>query len=134
LMCAQILGAPQLIGADESNGRFRRGARGWLNTKASGFGIVRIARSAVSKNLMIAIFLEAWLQSSPRPNRRDSRQRILIQFEAINQVADALRRAAPFTHLEARGQSDDDRELALVNVDNGSRGARSEKTQIQKKQ
>jgi len=38
------------------------------------------------------------------------------------------------THLEARGQSDDDRELALVNMDNGSRGARSEKTQIEKKQ
>ena len=38
------------------------------------------------------------------------------------------------THLEARGQSDDDGELALVNMDNESRGARSEKTQIEKKQ
>jgi len=38
------------------------------------------------------------------------------------------------THLDAWSQSDDDRELALVNMDNGSRGARSEKTQIQKKQ
>ena len=127
-MCAQNLGAPQVIGADESNGRFRRGARGWPNTRSSDFGIVRIARSAVSKKLMIAIFLEAWLQSSPRPDRLDSRQRILAQFEAINQVADALRRAARLTHLEARGQSDDERELALVNMDNRSRGARSEKT------
>ena len=48
----------------------------------------------MSENLMIAIFLEAWLQSSPWPNRLDSRHRILAQFEAINQVADALRRAA----------------------------------------
>jgi len=43
---------------------------------------------------MIAIFLEAWLQSSPLPGRLDIRHRILAQFEAINQVADALRRAA----------------------------------------
>ena len=82
-MCAQIPGAPQLIGADDSNGRYRRGARGWP-----------IARSAMSENLMIAIFLEAWLQSSPWPNRLDSRHRILAQFAAINRVADALRRAA----------------------------------------
>jgi hypothetical protein len=87
----------------------------------------------VSKNLVLAIFLEAWLQSSPRPNRLDSRRRILVQFEAINQVANALRRAARLTHLEARGQSADGRELALVNMDNGSRGAQSEKTQIQKR-
>jgi hypothetical protein len=87
----------------------------------------------VSKNLVLAIFLEAWLQSSPRPNRLDSRRRILVQFEAINQVANALRRAARLTQLEARGQSADRRELALVNMDNGSRGAQSEKTQIQKR-
>ncbi len=43
-------------------------------------------------------------------------------------------RTCLLTHLEARGQSNDDRELALVNMDNGSRGARSEKTQIQTKQ
>ena len=48
----------------------------------------------MSENLMIAIFLEAWLQSSPWPRRLDTRHRILAQFEAINQVADALRRAA----------------------------------------
>ena len=48
----------------------------------------------MSENLMIAIFLEAWLQSSPWPNRLDSRHRILAQFAAINRVADALCRAA----------------------------------------
>ncbi len=48
----------------------------------------------MSENLMIAIFLEAWLQSSPWPRRLDIRHRILAQFEAINQVADALRRVA----------------------------------------
>ena len=48
----------------------------------------------MSENLMIAIFLEAWLQSSPRSGRPDIRVRILAQFEVINQVANALRRAA----------------------------------------
>ena len=48
----------------------------------------------MSKSLLIAIFLEAWLQSSSRPDRLDSRQRVLAQFEVINQVADALRGAA----------------------------------------
>ena len=48
----------------------------------------------MSENLMIAIFLEAWLQNSPWPRRLDIRHRILAQFEAINQVADALRRVA----------------------------------------
>ena len=48
----------------------------------------------MSENLMTAIFLEAWLQSSPWPKRLDIRHRILAQFEAINQVADALCRAA----------------------------------------
>jgi len=48
----------------------------------------------MSKSLFIAIFLEAWLQSSPWPNRVDSRHRILAKLEAINRVADALRRAA----------------------------------------
>jgi len=48
----------------------------------------------VSENLVIAIFLQAWLQSSPWPSRLDIRHRILAQFEAINQVADALRRVA----------------------------------------
>ena len=48
----------------------------------------------MSENLMITIFLEAWLQSSPWPERPDSRQRVLAQFEVINQVADALRGAA----------------------------------------
>jgi hypothetical protein len=56
----------------------------------------------VSENLLIAIFLQVWLQSSPWPSRLDIRHRILAQFEAINQVADALRRAAdghaPSTH------------------------------------
>ena len=61
---------------------------------SSGFGIVWIARGAMSKSLLIAIFLEAWLQSSPWPDRQGSRQRILAQFDAINQVADALHRAA----------------------------------------
>jgi hypothetical protein len=48
----------------------------------------------MSKSLLIAIFLEAWLQSSPWPNRLDRRHRILAQFEVINQVADAPHRAA----------------------------------------
>jgi hypothetical protein len=48
----------------------------------------------MSENLVIAIFLQAWLQSSPWPSRLDIRHRILAQFEAINQVADALHRAA----------------------------------------
>ena len=94
LLCAQNLGAPQLIGSDDSNGRYRRGARGWPNSRASGFGIIRIGRSALSENLIIAIFLQAWLQSSAWPRRLDIRHRILAQFEAINQVADALRRVA----------------------------------------
>ena len=55
----------------------------------------------MSENLMIAIFLEAWLQSAPWPNRLDIRHRILAQFEAINQVADALRRAADGHALSA---------------------------------
>ncbi len=48
----------------------------------------------MSESLLIAIFLQAWLQSSPWPDRLDSRHRILGQFEVINRVADALRRAA----------------------------------------
>jgi hypothetical protein len=48
----------------------------------------------MSENLIIAIFLQAWLQSSPGPRRLDIRHRILAQFEAINQVADALRGTA----------------------------------------
>ena len=48
----------------------------------------------MSEHLMIAIFLEAWFQSSPWPRRPDIRHRILAQFEAINQVAEALCRAA----------------------------------------
>jgi hypothetical protein len=48
----------------------------------------------MGENLMIAIFLEAWFQSSPWPKRLDIRHRILAQFEAINQVAEARRRAA----------------------------------------
>jgi hypothetical protein len=46
----------------------------------------------MSENLIIAIFLQAWLQSSPWARHLDIRHRILAQFEAINQVADALRR------------------------------------------
>ena len=61
----------------------------------------------MSENLILAIFLQAWLQSLPWPSRPDIRHRILAQFEAINQVADALRRArdghAPSTH--PRGES-----------------------------
>jgi hypothetical protein len=61
----------------------------------------------MSENLILAIFLQAWLQSLPWPSRPDLRYRILAQFEAINQVADALRRAtdghAPSTH--PRGES-----------------------------
>jgi len=72
----------------------------------------------MSKSLLIAIFLEAWLQSSPWPERPDSRQRILAQFEAINQVADALRRAAdghaPLAHP---------RPLARAGYPNGGRRA-----------
>ena len=37
------------------------------------------------------------------------------------------------THLEARGQSDDDRELALVNMDNGSRRRAKRKDAHRKK-
>ena len=44
----------------------------------------------MSENLIIAIFLQAWLQSSPWPRHLDIRHRILAQFEAINQVADLL--------------------------------------------
>jgi hypothetical protein len=63
----------------------------------------------MSENLMIAIFLEAWFQSSPWPNRLDGRHRILAQFEAINRVADALRRAAdghaPSAHPQPLAQA-----------------------------
>ena len=63
----------------------------------------------MSKSLLIAIFLQAWLQSSPWPDRLDSRQRILAQFEVINQVADALRRAgdghAPSAHPRPLAQA-----------------------------
>jgi hypothetical protein len=68
----------------------------------------------VSENLMIAIFLEAWLQSSPWPGRLDIRHRILAQFEAINQVADALRRAADGHAPSARPRS-----LAQAGYPNG---------------
>jgi hypothetical protein len=64
----------------------------------------------MSENLMIAIFLQAWLQSSPWPSPLDIRHRILAQFEAINQVADALRRAAdghaPSTHPRPLAQAE----------------------------
>ena len=63
----------------------------------------------MSEHLVIAIFLEAWLQSSPWPNRVDSRHRILAKFEAINRVADALRRAAeghaPLAHPRRLAQA-----------------------------
>jgi len=63
---------------------------------------------------MIAIFLEAWLQSSPWPGRLDIRHRILAQFEAINQVANALRRAA-----DGHPPSAHPRPLAQVGYPNG---------------
>jgi hypothetical protein len=63
----------------------------------------------MSKSLLIAIFLQGWLQSSPWPDRLDNRQRILAQFEVINQVADALLRAAdghsPSTHPRPLAQA-----------------------------
>jgi hypothetical protein len=48
----------------------------------------------MSENLIIAIFLQAWLQSSPWPRHVDIRHRIVAQFEAINQVADLLEQGA----------------------------------------
>ncbi len=74
----------------------------------------------MSENLMIAIFLEAWLQSSPWPRRLDIRHRILAQFEAINQVADALRRAA-----DGHAPSAHPRPLAQAGYPNGGKLATS---------
>jgi hypothetical protein len=68
----------------------------------------------MSENLMNAIFLEAWLQSSPWPGHLDNRHRILAQFEAINQVAHALRRA-----VDGHAASAHPRPLARASYPNG---------------
>jgi len=73
----------------------------------------------MSKSLLIAIFLQAWLESSPWPNRLNSRQRILAQFEVINQVADALRRAA-----DGHSPSAHPRPLAQAGYPNGGERAK----------
>jgi hypothetical protein len=72
----------------------------------------------MSKSLLIAIFLESWLQSSPWPDRLDSRHRILAKFEAINRVADTLRRAA-----EGHAPLAHPRPLAIVTAARGEGAA-----------
>jgi hypothetical protein len=42
-------------------------------------------------------------------------------------------RTCPLSHLEAGGHSDDERELALVNIDDGSRGRAKRKDANRKK-